>query len=577
MSYTRLTLQDFKDKWNADKVKHLEDGISANAIDLDKLFNRNNSLDSDTKKSVQDQLKITNLLDSELVNSFVPLWQTLLSEGGKKIQEPTISFDGNINGKVMIPAPTKGIAQGMLGYVRISDPLAPSILELSPFTSYAMTMGGIGHLLSIMMLSDMEEEKRDTYKWSISYDGGPQSLMGCLFASIGDQKSDEQGLIYQTYESQFQEEFFRLCSTSMTSTTDGDMSTLMFQGREYPTAFSIYRDFEYDGISYPAGFYSIYADLAAAKLMAAQEGSDMNFAPLAAMKNFPLFYVDNVWNLCPINNSNDSVIPDYIRDKSPTNNNNRAYSFDIIGNNKIYWNKKKHGYVNEYSHYDLDNDSIILTKGSICSEPEKFLNALNDATSVTMITNNSDTPIQFTKPQFHFNPLLNSSTISYFQGYSANEFTILVDPMHLVGTNKSILMLPGVIINDDDIIEEFTLEFEGVNIRDMFVKKIDRNVQYFDLTDILPLTTSWTWADGPEGLLEAVESGHPVKFRISGLGSRADVSCLFAYQPDANMYQTVVQQATSQNGNDVLAVLVLNIDADDGSIGGCAYMQPLTQ
>ena len=74
MSYTRLTLQDFKDKWNADKVKHLEDGISANAIDLDKLFNRNNSLDSDTKKSVQDQLKITDLFDSELVNSFVPLW-----------------------------------------------------------------------------------------------------------------------------------------------------------------------------------------------------------------------------------------------------------------------------------------------------------------------------------------------------------------------------------------------------------------------------------------------------------------------------------------------------------------------
>lgn len=307
--------------------------------------------------------------------------------------------------------------------------------------------------------------------------------------------------------------------------------------------------------------------------MAAQEGSDMNFAPLAAMKNFPLFYVDNVWNLCPINSSNDSVIPDYIREKSPTNNNNRAYSFDIIGNNKIYWNKKKHGYVNEYSYYDIvmGDGSRIYTEGSICSEPEKFLNALNNATSVTMTTNINDTPIQFTKPQFYFSVLQGDLTVSYFQGYTANEFSIYIDPIHIVGANdKNTFILPGVTINDDDI-EEFTLEFEGVNIRDMFVKKIDRNVQYFDLTTILPLTTSWTWTDGPEGLLEAVESGHPVKFKISGLGSRADVSCLFAYQPDANMYQTVVQQMTSMDGNEVLVIMVLNVDADDGSIGGRIY------
>jgi hypothetical protein len=119
MSYTRLNLQDYKDKWNAAKVKHLEDGIVNNDVKISNILSGN--FNSDEKENIQETLEIKEIKGHTTLDTFIPLWHTLLSEGGKKIRKPDITFDGNLNGKVMLPAPQKGLLENTVSYVRISD------------------------------------------------------------------------------------------------------------------------------------------------------------------------------------------------------------------------------------------------------------------------------------------------------------------------------------------------------------------------------------------------------------------------------------------------------------------------
>ena len=113
MAYTRLNLQDYKDKWTAASVKHLEDGIVENSEMI-----ANIAASSGGNEDVGTLAAILS------ANTVMPLWMTLLSDGGKKIYPPTLSFNGDVTNKILVPykafTPNSGFENGAF-YVCLAD------------------------------------------------------------------------------------------------------------------------------------------------------------------------------------------------------------------------------------------------------------------------------------------------------------------------------------------------------------------------------------------------------------------------------------------------------------------------
>ena len=141
MAYTRLNLQDYKDKWTAAGVKHLEDGIVENSEMI-----ANIAASSGGNEDVGTLAAILS------ANTVMPLWMTLLSDGGKKIYPPTLSFNGDVTNKILVPykafTPNSEFENGAF-YVRIGDPL----LVTNFTTGFVATFAGLPHVLAPLLIN----------------------------------------------------------------------------------------------------------------------------------------------------------------------------------------------------------------------------------------------------------------------------------------------------------------------------------------------------------------------------------------------------------------------------------------
>jgi hypothetical protein len=167
MAYTRLNLQDYKDKWTAAHVEHIEDGIVANNNQLNTLSSKVNSNASNITanntnisslgtnvSNLQENVDVLNDWGAAIGSTIsMPLWLTLLSEGGEKIYPPSVSFDGNLTNKIVVPftAFTTDASpyEGKGFFVRIGEPLTVTDEE----NSYVATFAGLPHLVLPMMFS----------------------------------------------------------------------------------------------------------------------------------------------------------------------------------------------------------------------------------------------------------------------------------------------------------------------------------------------------------------------------------------------------------------------------------------
>lgn len=541
MSYTRLSLQDYKDKWNAAKVRHLEDGIVNNDVKISNILSGNFS--SDEKENIQETLEIKEIKGHTTLDTFIPLWHTLLSEGGKKIRKPDITFDGNLNGKVMLPAPQKGLCENTVSYVRISDYVRLGYV--------AMTLGGLGHVLLHMSglmpnNSDNLIDKLEGYNHVVAPNSGGATMMECLFPNQNIVSGAGVTQYESLYKSLFAEMFLDLSSNADGDT--GEMRT-MFAGLcsdDLPAAFSIDHDFEYNGISYPAGFYSLYIDFSL-DFVALTNGDSMLPALVEGMKKLPLLYVDNIWILLAGESDHEDiyVYPDYLREQETNYNNSNTFAFNFSNNDTLFWTRAKNKFVNSCV---ANIDGVNETLNSICSEPEKFLNAAMKA---------SDIIYSDSKASLDIYANTTGSDIPQFMKYYriGLDILIFIDPVHIILEDYNSLIPPGVYyIGEND---SFTLKLEGSNIKSMFVKEPERNTRYFDLTTRFtsdPINT-WDWQDPIDGVIEAAESGYPVKFKISVFGMLSEIPITFGYSYDDNMYQGTFRGFVTQEEQEVEVVV----------------------
>lgn len=413
MSYERLNLQDFKDVWTAAHISHVEDGIVNNETKLNTVESSLNTTKAQVSTNTNNisqhrsqintlNSKVEDLYESELINSIMPLWNTLLSYGGEKIFPPTISFDGNMIGKPYLSV--GGDDQASMGYVRIGDPTLPS-----SGMGGVMTLGGLYHLLlpAYTALGQID------YNVSINQFTGLQTIP--LLAVVSGEESYDYGdnsvVIYNSnYVSQL-----------LDLSNEGG-------GEVPPTAFSIDRNFEYEGIIYPSGFYSIY-------LFQKQ----FNDSPL----NLPMLYVDRFWELSSFQNYQNNMSLDY----SKASNAFECYE------DSIYWN----GIDNLHSDVIIPSDHPFACK-CISYNPQAFLLACVFATKITKNGNDVSVSIQGS---------IEDGNIILFL-----DDTIVIVPTLVLDGDRD--LNPGVYVLDD---QPFTLSFYGMDTQKLF-NKYEINHQY---------------------------------------------------------------------------------------------------
>ena len=94
-----------------------------------------------------------------------------------------------------------------------------------------------------------------------------------------------------------------------------------------PAAFSIEESFEYNGIIYPSGFYSLYIQCNVIKESNASLG--------AVVPNLPLFYVDKFWALVNIKEGSGDLFTNQLN--MSLNYSKASNAFECFGES-IFWN-----------------------------------------------------------------------------------------------------------------------------------------------------------------------------------------------------------------------------------------------
>ncbi len=466
MSYTRLNLQDFKDVWTAANISHIEDGVINNELELEAM--------KSTVANMEDQLE--NLTVSELVNSIMPLWHTLLSNGGEKIYPPTISFDGNAIGKTYLPL--DGDESSSIGYVRIGD-VTSSFFGI-------MTCGGLYHMLA--QISPMLGNNNFD---SLNMDINKMTGLQLLYASViqGEESYEYGNEPVMIYNSAYQQ--------MLAEASNGELALSAF-----PTAFSIDRSFEFNGIIYPSGFYSIYLFV-----------KDFMFSNNNLY--LPFFYVDKFWTF-------DSMIfrhqVNMSLDYSKASN-----AFECFGES-IFWN----GIDKLNTDIIVPSDHEFSAFKCISYNPQQFLSACLSAT--TIIRNGYAVSLEELS-------LPNSGTNYYTLGN-----TIVIIPTILYV--EDFLIAPGVYVIDTQPME---LQFHGVDTQKFF-NKHEINSQYlpevpeFNLAEMgmsnVPLTGDIITLNMNTTKLKFCSRKGPVRITIPT--EVGEVSCLATFNTIGSAYQSVI-------------------------------------
>ena len=489
MSYERLNLQDFIDVLTAAKVSHIEDGIVNNETRLNTVVSNlnttKNQVSTNTNKINDNTNQINtlnsgmeDLFESEMLNSIAPLWHTLLSNGGEKIYPPTISFDGNAIGKTYLPL--DGDGANSIGYVRIGD---------ATFSSLGvMTCGGLYHML-------VQIEPLLGTNINLNLDINNMTGLQLLFASIvqGEESYEYGNEPVVIYKSTYQ--------SLLAEASNGELGL-----SELPTAFSIDRSFEFNGVIYPSGFYSIHLFM-------------KNFiAPIDVY--LPFFYVDKFWTL-------DSMLFRHQANMS-LDYSKASNAFECFGES-IFWNGIDK--LNTDIIAPLDHPYSVFK--CISYNPQQFLLACLSAARIT-INGNTASLQELTSA--------NEEDSCYYTLFAAGvSIVILPSVLH----EGELALAPGVYVLEGNSALE--LQFHGVDTQEFFNKhKI--NPQYlpdapeFNLAEMgmsnVPLNGNFVTLDVNTAKLKFCSRRGPVRITIpTEIG---EVSCLATFNDIGSTYQSVV-------------------------------------
>ena len=531
MAYTRLNLQDYKDKWTAAHVEHIEDGIVANTDQLNTLSSKVNSNSSNItaqNDSINDlNTSIDNLYENvDTLNQWgmaigttvsTPLWLTLLSEGGEKIYPPSISFDGNLTNKIIVPFP--GFTTSMSPYekeafyVRIGEPLTVADGE----SSYVATLAGMPHLVIPLLFSGsinnlpIGDNASDTpmVLSESNMDITPEDIIS----------SSTLGLAMQMASSSIENAdggiipfFSSLYNSSISSSTElmTAIGQMFSAAANYPIGFVASNDFVTGDVTYPSGTYVLYTTTALTTLL------NFSHAP------YPWVYIDKIWNLNLLESPTSNNFTDI--DSLDCNSNNSVLkAYDNI----IYWDG-----VSGLEHCDNTNDMVLLSRN-----PWPLLKASERANSVSV--KNSDgtlTGIGFEVPTYRhwdFIDVLDDS---------GNWYATIV--LHAFYENN-VLYQPGVYSYTSE--SPLIIVYDGISINDYIDKKIPYkhipDVPTFDLTImgmpmLVPGEPMVSCAVDATELCLAAEKG-PIK--IVGMTSFGEVTITGTATKWNSVYQVLAQ------------------------------------
>lgn len=487
MSYERLNLQDFTDIWTAAHVSHVEDGIVNNETKLNTVTSNLNTTKAQVSTNTNkindhtNQINTLNsgmedLFESEMMNSIAPLWHTLLSNGGEKIYPPTISFDGNTIGKTYLPL--DGDGTNSVGYVRIGD---------ATFSSLSvMTCGGLYHML--VQLGPLLN-----FNLNLNLDINNMTGLQLLFASVvqGEESYEYGNEPVMIYNSAYQQ--------LLAEASNGE-----FGLADLPTAFSIDRSFEFNGVIYPSGFYSIHLFM-------------KNFiAPIDVY--LPFLYVDKFWTL-------DSMIFRHQANMS-LDYSKASNAFECF-EESIFWN----GIDKLNTDIIAPLDHPLSAFKCISYNPQQFLLACLSATSITRNGNNAVSLAEMTIP--------NEEGTTYY----VLDNNILIMPTILYADDLAIT--PGVYVVEGT--QSFELQFHGVDTQELFNKR-EINPQYlpevpeFNLAEMgmpnVPLTGNFVTLDMNTTKLKFCSRKGPVRITIPT--ETGEVSCLATFNSIGSNYQSVI-------------------------------------
>lgn len=450
MSYERLNLQDFTDIWTAAHVSHVEDGIVNNETRLNTVVSNlnatRNQVSTNTNNISSNQTEISNLKSlvkdvtgSEISNSIVPLWHTLLSNGGEKIFPPQFSFNGNLIGQTFLPVNIEDEISA--GYIRLGEDIG--------MTGAMMTYGGCYHAMNAILFGALSIDFDDFSGLFFDTNASPNPFginnLGLFLAESQDSYDFGDNPVV-IYDSPYHEKI-RLLFGEVYSNFVGNCPSIGL-----PSAFSIDRDFEYDGIIYPSGFYGIciYCNIA-------KNQSSDNPIEGFMMTDLPYFYVDRVW---PLMSMESDAIPfiDIITSQlnAPLDYSKASNAFECVGES-IYWNGKDI----LKSEIIIPSDHDLSSLKCISHNPQAFLQACLKSTSIESIQNN------------------NVNTVSL--NLLDNLGTPLKTLIYTLGNN--IFIIPTTFQMDNDCIpagvyatnsQPFELKFYGIDTEKFFNKyKID--------------------------------------------------------------------------------------------------------
>lgn len=515
MAYERLNLQDFIDTITAANLSHIEDGIVNNETKVktvestvnslrNSLVSHSNDISNLLSKMTSEEEKSDELMASEVVNSVLPLWHTLLSYGGEKIFPPTISFDGNIIGKPFLPLPLEGDEVGV-GYVRIGDDIG--------LTMGISTCGGLYHALISILLAAFVDSNDELENFDLSFSNamGANLFSGSVIVpSETYEYGNDPVCIYDSPYQSVINQFFSLISYF------GEYPSLLL-----PSAFSIDRSFEYNDIVYPAGFYSLYIDSNIMNVF--QTGGAAVFSDL------PLFYIDKFWTLM----TEDITIDHPLKQLNmPLNYSKASNAFECFGES-IYW-----------SGNSLKNDTIIPldhpNSSFLCISynPQTFLQAIKSATNIIMIDENNNSKALNLQMQYITDDAGIIKTTLYSLG------NIIIAPT--MAYDGEYCLLPGVYWTGRSI-QSFELQFEGVDTQKLF-NPHQINHQYlpevpeFNLGEMgmanVPLTGDSIYLQVNTTKLKFCSKKGPVRIIIPT--DTGDISCVTTFNSIGSDYQSVI-------------------------------------
>lgn len=270
MAYTQMSIQDFVDTWNVAKVRYLENGIINNDERLNKLFTNDFSLTEEELNIIKNKLGIGT--DDGLFDLFFFLVFMLnFSDMGKKIYRPSISFDGDLYGKDIIPLPpimspdNPEEVEIQACYVKVSNDALKS----------EMVIGTMGGFLNLMMLGLLEG------------DSSMEETAFLLPMMLSVHMRGEDNKYYCDLSGLFPP------SSEETSNPMGDL----FQN---PTILTYETDFIMDGISYSKGTYALYLI----------SNSTEQFFEGMPISGGSFYFIEGIWDLQNLNETfdNDNIL-----------------------------------------------------------------------------------------------------------------------------------------------------------------------------------------------------------------------------------------------------------------------------